>query len=258
MPIQLHQVINTAKLAEHTAGGVDFIRTRAGMVRGITIRLDLSPDAPEIILVGMGKQRQQRARLYFESAISVPAFFKRGGDAWEYIGNYRAVDYSESKDVIAKYSIGRRRPDTVAGVLILEPETTQRVVVVGGGFPDSNTRRAIEAAAVDFVWTVLHERFYEVEDRQPENQGYDLLARKGSARLLVEVKGTDAAEPRFYLTRNEWTVGQRERDWRLFVVCTARTAPVLHEYTALQIGQLFSLEALSWECLLTRAAQLER
>ena len=248
MPLRLHQVLDTASLTEHTAGGTDFIRTRGGVVRGIAIRRDLNPEAPEVVLVGSGKQRQQRARKYYESGVSVPAFVKRETDAWEYIGNYRAVDYSESKPTIGKYTTGKRKPGTVAGVLLLEPETTQSVVVVGGGFPDSKTRKAIEGAAIDFVWTVLEDRLYRVEDRQPENQGYDLLATKGSERLMVEVKGTDAREPRFYLTRNEWVVGQQERDWRLFVVCAARTAPELHEYSASQVSQLFLLEALSWEC----------
>jgi hypothetical protein len=248
MPLQLGQVIDTAALAGYTAGGTDFIRTQAGVVRGIAIRRDLNPEAPEVVLVGAGPQRQDRARRYFESRVSVPAFVKRDVDAWEYIGNYRAVDYSESKDAIAKYTTGKRRPGTVAGVLLLEPETTQAVVAVGGGLPDSKTRKAIEQAAIDFVSSVLEDRKYQVEDRQPENQGYDLLATKGSERLFVEVKGTDAPEPRFYLTRNEWNFGQREGNWRLFVVCTARTAPSLHEYSAAQVSQLFQLDPLAWQC----------
>ncbi len=244
----LHQVVDTQALAGLTAGGTDFIRVKNSVVKGIAIRRDLNPQAPEVVLVGKGPQRQKRAQLFVNQAEPVPAFVKRNTDEWEYIGDYKAVSYSESPEVVASYLTGKRTADSVAGVLILDPATTQTVSVVGGGFPDSKTRKAIETAAVDYVWTILEDRGYKVEDRQPENQGFDLLAVKGRMRLLVEVKGTDLPSPRFYLSRNEWTVGLREQAWRLFVVCSARSNPRLLEYTAQEVQNRFSFDALTWAC----------
>jgi hypothetical protein len=255
--LPLHQIIDTDTLANLTAGGTDFIRTKDGKVKGIAIRRDLNPEAPKIVLVGYGEKRQNRARLYVEQAIAVPAFVKRATDSWEYIGDYCAVNYSESKSIVKKYVEKYekhpelefyRTPNSVAGVLWLEPVTTQTVTVVGGGFPDSKTRKEIEQAAVSHVSKELKRRGYEIEDRQPENLGYDLLASANDHQLFVEVKGTDATAPRFYLTRNEWTVGQRESNWRLFLVTSARTAPTRLEYTAAEIEACFTRAPLSWEC----------
>jgi hypothetical protein len=245
----LHQVVDTKKLAALTAGGTDFIRVKKGVVKGIAIRRDLNPQAPEVVLVGKGPQRQKRAQLFVDQSDPVPAFVKRNTDEWEYIGDYKAVFYSEAPEFVASYMTGKRTADSVAGVQILDPATTQTVSVIGGGFPDSRTRKAIETAAIDYVWSILEDRGYKVEDRQPENQGFDLLAVKGRTHLLVEVKGTDLPNPRFYLSRNEWTVGQREKAWRLFLVCSARSSPRLLEFTAQEVQDRFSFDALTWACI---------
>ena len=241
-------MIDTKTLAALTAGGTDFIRTKDGIVKGIAIRRDLNPEAPEVILVGFGPNRQSRARLYVESGLSVPAYVKRNTDAWEYIGDFRAISYSEAVAEIAEHTTGKRTPNSVAGVLILEPTSTLRFAATGGGFPDSKTRKEIEAAAICFVWQHLESLGFIVEDRQPENQGYDLYATRAEEVLLVEVKGTDLVVPRFYLSRNEWNVGRREVDWRLFVVANARTDPQLHTYLAMEVETAFSMEPLAWEC----------
>ena len=241
-------IIDTITLAALTAGGTDFIRTKDGVVKGIAIRRDLNPEAPEIVLVGTGPIRQSRARLYVDSGLSVPAYVKRDIDVWEYIGDFRAISYSEEQSAIAAHTTSKRNPNSVAGVLILEPTSTLKVAATGGGFPDSKTRKEIEGAAIRFVWQHLERLGFVVEDRQPENRGYDLYATRENEVLLVEVKGTDLAAPRFYISRNEWSVGRREADWRLFVVINARSNPQLHTYTASEVENSFSMEPLAWEC----------
>ena len=86
-----------------------------------------------------------------------------------------------------------------------------------------------------------------MEDRQRDNYGYDLLASSAQQNLKVEVKGTDASEPRFFLTRNEW--GSRaDAEWRLALVTSARSAPTLTFLTGDEVARQFSFEALTWEC----------
>lgn len=55
--------ITTKQLAAATAGGDDAIRTRNGRVVGLALRLDMNPDAPYVIIVGKGVQRERRAQL---------------------------------------------------------------------------------------------------------------------------------------------------------------------------------------------------
>jgi hypothetical protein len=184
-------LIDTATLAKMTAGGDSYIRTKNGIVKGLAIRRDLNPEAPEIILVGSGPNIVANSRRFARTNSAVPTYVKRRTNAWEFIGNYKAVKFSEEPEVIARFANNDRPADTLGGILFLEQADTPTIAVPGGGFPDSETRKEIESAAVSFVTHELKRRNYVVEDRQSENQGYDLLATRLTEELLVEVKGTD-------------------------------------------------------------------
>lgn len=240
-------ILTTPELAEATAGGDDYIRTRNNEVRGLALRLDLNPEAPEVIAFGDGPRIVARAKLLLASGVAVPAYVKRGVNAWEYLGDYRATAIRWDAKTIDQHS-GSRAGKKIAGVLFLESATKPTVRVTGGGYADAETRREIELAAVEAVTNALKDSGFTVHDRQRENCGYDLFAVSASQQLLVEVKGTDSPAPRFFLTRNEWQCAQAQKDWRLFVVCQAREAPSLHEYTRCQVEEHFVLDPLAWEC----------
>jgi hypothetical protein len=239
---------DTKLLAHLLAGGDDYIRTKNNVVKGLALTRRLNPDAPEVVVFGKGPRIVARAKRFLESGVAVPAYIKRHVDRWQYLGQYRAIEIRT--DALALSHFGRTRPPgSVAGALVLERADTEGVRVSGGAFPDSKTRDAIEAAAVNFVLAELSRRKYAVEDCQRENRGYDLLATKRGSRILVEVKGTDSAHPQFFLTRNEDKVGALETEWRLFVVCEARTTPSLHEYTYPAMLRKFDRQPLAWQCL---------
>lgn len=240
-------IITTTELAALTAGGDDYIRTKDNEVLGLALRLDLNPLAPNIVLVGEGPRIVARAQRLLESEKAVPAFVKRGTNAWEYLGQYRATALRNDAATIKRYA-SDRPTGTVASVLFLEESTKPHVSVAGGGFSDVETRREIEVAAVEFVTRELKSQGFEVHDRQRENRGYDLLAISGDQELLVEVKGTDLRTPRFFLTRNEWKCGQSNANWRLYVVCEARNRPTIHTFTSGQVEGEFCLDPLAWEC----------
>lgn len=239
-------MLTTQELAEATAGGDDYIRTRNNEVRGLALRLDLNPEAPEIVAFGDGPRIVARAKLLLAAGVAVPAYVKRGVNAWEYLGDYRATAIRWDARTIGRYSV-IREGRTIAGVLFLESATEPQIQVTGGGYADAETRREIEFAAIESVTKELKRRGFAVHDRQRENRGYDLVAVSAHEELLVEVKGTDSPTPRFFLTRNEWNCAQAQQGWRLFVVCQARGAPVLHEYTKDQVAKFFVLEPLAWE-----------
>jgi len=242
--------LTTTELAKATAGGDDYIRTKHNEVRGLALRLDINPDAPDVIIFGTGPRIKKRAQLFLDSGRAVPAYVKRDSGKWEYLGEYRATAIRRDKATIDKYT-ARRRGYTggVSGVLFLESTAEPKVQVSGGGFADPESRREIEAAAIKFVTCELERRGFRVEDHQRENRGYDLLAVSPSGKWLVEVKGTDSVEPRFFLTRNERRCADGCPEWRLFVVCSARATPSLIEYTTEQMYRAFTLDALAWECL---------
>jgi hypothetical protein len=247
MPIIYPEYVDTKRLGELLAGGDDYIRTKENVVKGLALTRALNPDAPEVVVFGKGPRVVARAELFLRSGQAVPAYIKRRVNHWQYLGQYRATDIQTAPVALAHY--GRTRPaNSVAGALLLERVDMERVQVSGGGFPDSKTREAIEQAAVQFVVKELDGRQYKVEDFQRENRGYDLLAQRPGSRLLVEVKGTDSVYPRFFLTRNENSVGRQDLDWRLFVVCEARSQPRLHEYTYAEMTTQFSMEPLAWQC----------
>lgn len=246
MEHRLSKTITTQELAKLTAGGDDYIRTKLNVVKGLALRMDLNPDAPDAVVFGKGPRVEGRARLFLESGAVVPAYVKRGVNKWEYLGLFRATEIRYDKATIESH-LGNRKPEDVAGVLFLEPEEA-RITVSGGGFPDSKTRKEIENAAIKHVTNFLKKEGFQVDDRQDENLGYDLLATKDTVTRFIEVKGTDGQEPRFFITRNESKFADENCEWFIYIVCLARKSPQLHVFTGREMHQKFTFDPLAWEC----------
>ncbi|MBA2410730.1 MAG: DUF3883 domain-containing protein [Gammaproteobacteria bacterium] len=100
-------------------------------------------------------------------------------------------------------------------------------------FPDAAHRRKVEEAAVEFVKQHLTRKGYAWEDKQTSNCGYDLLAKKGTAQLHVEVKGTASEVEHFFISSNEWL--NSHPLWRLAVVSNALEKPTLSMLTKTQL-----------------------
>lgn len=118
-----------------------------------------------------------------------------------------------------------------------------------GGFADAKTAKAVEVAAVNAVLQDLAERGYgEVVDRQKDNCGYDLLARRHASggELHVEVKGTSGVVPRFFMTPNEHAYMADPR-WRLAMVTDALGDPSVELLDAKAVGKRFNLVPRVWE-----------
>jgi len=241
------KILTTAELALATAGGDDYIRTRNNVVRGLALRLDFNPEAPDVVVFGPGPRVWARAQRLLDSGSAVPTYVKRGTNAWEYMGEYRATALRSDPATLRQYAKGRRVGE-VAGALFLENAAEPEVQVFGGGFADAQTRREVERAAVAFVTHELEQQGFKVHDRQRENRGYDLLAIDATSTLLVEVKGTDGPFPRFFLTRNELRCSASAPGGHLLVVCNARKAPVAFRYSAADMGLRFDRDPLAWEC----------
>lgn len=114
-----NRILTTQELAQELAGGYSYIRTRNLDVKGLALRRDLNPDAPNTIIVGKGPVIERNAKLFLNSKKFVPTYIKNETNSWSYIGEYKAVSYSTDKATINKYRYNRNEID-VAGILFLE------------------------------------------------------------------------------------------------------------------------------------------
>ncbi len=243
-------LIDGPTLARLTAGGDGYIRTLDNEVRGLALNPDKNPDAPEVVIVGKGPVIMANAHRFAQSKAAVPVYIKVETNVWSFTGMYRAIDYSTNMADIDHYG-ATRDPGSVSGILFLERCDSTDGEIVAGGFANPQARKETEDAAVDYAETCLVAEGYKVERVERENRGYDLHATKDNGQLLVEVKGTNYPVPRFFISRNEERCGQREADWRLFVVTAARSSTrALHCYTYAEARAAFSFETMVWQCVL--------
>lgn len=110
------KMISTKTLAARLAGGDDYIRTKRGRVRGLALRTDLNPEAPEVIVVGMGPRVKQKAELLSRTHYAVPAYVKIKTNAWDYRGEFLPVGYRTDDATIERHRRNRER-NNVSGIL---------------------------------------------------------------------------------------------------------------------------------------------
>jgi len=94
--------------------GNGFLRFGAdGEIVTAALRPDLNPDAPFVILVGRGPQRERLARILCEQPSPVGVYLKHGTNRWEYRGKFAVERWSESAQEIRKHEQHAGRSDVV-------------------------------------------------------------------------------------------------------------------------------------------------
>lgn len=118
-------------------------------------------------------------------------------------------------------------------------------------FPDPEVKQAVEKAAIKKAFEYLEKNNYKVTDRQKDNCGYDLLAKRkrSPSEIHVEVKGTSLETKRFFMSRNERQYMPNPK-WRLLIVTNALKNPEVSLLTMKQVENLFHFNAMSWEAVL--------
>lgn len=107
-----------------------------------------------------------------------------------------------------------------------------------GRKPDHAHNAAVESAAVDVVWNYYEAAGYSLKSVESENVGWDIVARKGSRTLYIEVKGTSGYSIYFELTPNEYLkLKQHANQYRVCVVCEALLTPRLYELLPEQVDK---------------------
>lgn len=127
----------------------------------------------------------------------------------------------------------------------------ERQVQKGAGLGNSKTNKIVERAAVDQVTEDYVLRGWDVESREAEKCGYDLLCRKGRDEEHVEVKGVQGNVVSFIITRNERLQAKNDSRFVLYVVTTAMSNnPRLCPFRFTEIESLFEFKPLAYQAKL--------
>jgi hypothetical protein len=78
-----------------------YLPLKDGRVVCASLRSDLNPDEPKIILVGNKPKVKYSAELLCNQSSPIPLFIKRDKNKWEYIGLYKVEHFSDSIEDIA-------------------------------------------------------------------------------------------------------------------------------------------------------------
>jgi hypothetical protein len=119
--MQSTNILTTKEIAERTAGGDSYIRTKEGEVMGLAITKKKNPKAPSIITVSKGPFIIKNAELLADTKIAVPVYLKLGTNQWLFKGKYKVSNYSLDEADIKKHH-GSRQIDEIHGILFLEKE----------------------------------------------------------------------------------------------------------------------------------------
>lgn len=238
--------LTTDELAQELAGGDSYIRTKNNIVKGLAVRTDLNPEAPEVIVVGTGVRIIANAKLFVEQKQYVPVYVKQTVNSWRYVGHYKADSYSQNPEDIDKYR--KNRPlESIDGILFLSSSDELTIDVNAPTFPDVETRKKIELASVQHVIAHYEKIGFSITDRQKDNCGYDLLVESENETFKIEVKGTSSVEKRFFISRNERFMSG-DPLWRLAIVTNALSSPKLEIFDSSEMERVFNFDALCWEC----------
>lgn len=115
-------------------------------------------------------------------------------------------------------------------------------------FPDKTHRNKVEKASIFEATKHLKSMGYIVTDRQKDNCGYDLLAKrkKRPKELHVEVKGTSNEIPQFFISRNERNY-MSNSNWRLLLVTNALDSPNVLFMTKKEVDMRYVFSPLAWQ-----------
>lgn len=125
MDLTINDIMTRKKLEEVAgAGGDSCFLHKDRRVVAIAMDQNKNPDAPNILLVGIGPQKEHYAKLFLHSGEYVPTFVKVAIDKWKYVGKYRALTIENDPTIIKNYSRKTKRKD-IWGVLRLESVTSR-------------------------------------------------------------------------------------------------------------------------------------
>lgn len=247
----INSTVTTDQLAKILGGGDCFIRSRDGKVTGMAIKLGLNPEAPGRVLVGRGPRLESLSKKIVGANEFLPVYLKLATNQWQFLGLYKAEQFETDPLLVEGYRKGRM--GELSGVLFLVGESDREGPddrSISGYVADAARRKQIEEAAINYVVDELSKSGtgYTVESVESQNLGFDILARTKDLVRRIEVKGTSADHPAFFLSANEYRASKVMPGWELMVVTEADTSPKIYRFTVGEMRKNFSLEPTAYRC----------
>jgi hypothetical protein len=113
------------EITDSFGGGVqDYLPHKDGRIVCACLTTDHNPDAPEIVLVGIGPDIKRSAEIFAEQGDYVPTFVKRAPHAWQYKGQYRVRTHSTDREQISRWETVSGRKSDISMLLFLEREAS--------------------------------------------------------------------------------------------------------------------------------------
>ena len=101
-----------AYISEQLGGGLqDYLPHVKGRVTYGAFSRELNPQAPSVVLPGIGPEIERWARVLAEQTEPIPVFIKKRSNEWTYMGDFRCVELIEDPAAIAEYGRKARRND---------------------------------------------------------------------------------------------------------------------------------------------------
>ncbi|MBX3030210.1 MAG: hypothetical protein KF809_08605 [Chloroflexi bacterium] len=97
-----------------------YLPSRGGEIVAACLEPRKNPDAPTVILPGIGPGRERDATRLVAQGGAVPVFLKRGSKAWEYVGDHRVVRSSQDPAEIAAQGRRSGRADITRVIVMTE------------------------------------------------------------------------------------------------------------------------------------------
>lgn len=122
MKFQLREGYTREEIHREVGGSVQsYLPTLNGRVVAACLnRSDTTnPDAPDIVLPGLGPTIRRVAEQFAAQGSAVPTFIKRSVNNWEYVGQYRVLHQCFERGEIEKQSRNAKRVGDVSSVLFL-------------------------------------------------------------------------------------------------------------------------------------------
>ena len=118
---------------------------------------------------------------------------------------------------------------------------------LGSGFGSAEQNKKVELAAIKAAKKHYTGDGWNVESREAEKIGFDLLCRKGKLERHVEVKGTAGVGAGFILTRGEYQKAESDEKYELCLVESALSNPKCRIFIGGEIFAAFEFVELAYK-----------
>ena len=105
-----------------------YLRTGdASQIVSAALKPNLNPDAPEIILVGEGRNIESKAQKLCDQSSPISVYIKRGTHKWEYSGDFVVTHCTKSEEEIRHHAKRSNRDDIVRIIYLKECEDENEI-----------------------------------------------------------------------------------------------------------------------------------